>query len=186
MLQDILNYAHHLLESSVSTGELVVDATCGNGNDTLFLAKLVGEEGKVLAFDIQEQAIKTTEALLKREKQSNVTLIQDSHAFISNYLQQSEEVAGAIFNLGYLPRSDKAIITKSSSTLPALEKLLEKLKKKGLIVFVVYHGHKGGKEEKTALIEYVTQLEQKEYHVLQYQFINQKNDPPFILAIEKR
>lgn len=186
MLQGILNYAHHLLESSVSPGELVVDATCGNGNDTLFLAKLVGDEGKVLAFDIQEQAIKATEALLEKEKQSNVTLIQDSHALISNYLKQGEEVAGAIFNLGYLPRSDKAIITKSTSTLQALEKLLERLKKKGLIVIVVYHGHEGGKEEKTALIEYVTQLEQKEYHVLQYQFINQKNDPPFILAIEKR
>lgn len=186
ILQSILNYAHYLLESSISPGELVIDATCGNGNDTLFLAKLVGDNGKVLAFDIQERAIKTTETLLEKHKQSNVTLIQDSHASISNYLKQDKEVAGAIFNLGYLPRSDKTIITKSTSTLQALEKLLNNLKKKGLIVFVVYHGHEGGEEEKNALVGYVSQLDQKAYHVLQYQFINQKNTPPFILAIEKR
>lgn len=186
MLQGILNYAHHLLKESISPGDLVVDATCGNGNDTLFLAKLVGEKGKVLAFDIQEQAIKATESMLEEHHLHHVTLIQDSHAFIAHYLKAEENIAGAIFNLGYLPKSDKTIITKSSSTLQALEQLLEKLKKKGLIVFVVYHGHEGGKEEKDSLIEFVSQLEQKKYHVLQYQFINQKNNPPFILAIKKR
>ena len=187
MLQNILSYAHNLLEESISPGELVVDATCGNGNDTLFLAELVGKEGKVLAFDIQERAIKATEELLQQHNQTkNVTLIQDSHAFLSKYLKKDDEVSGAIFNLGYLPKSDKSIITKSTSTLEALELLLGRLKKNGLIIFVVYHGHNGGKEEKNALLQYVTQLEQKEYHVLQYNFINQKNDPPFIIAIEKR
>lgn len=185
-MQGILSYAHNLLEKTISPGEMVVDATCGNGNDTLFLAKLVGEEGNVLAFDIQEQAIKATEELLQKHEQSNVRLIQDSHALISDYLEEDEKIAGAIFNLGYLPRSDKTIITKSNSTLQALEKLLKHLKKKGRIVFVVYHGHEGGREEKNALLLYVSQLEQKTYDVLQYQFINQKNDPPFIIAIEKR
>ena len=63
---------------------------------------------------------------------------------------------------------------------------MKRLNKHGLLILVIYHGHEGGKEEKDAVLNYVTQLDQKEYHVLQYQFINQKNDPPFVIAIEKR
>ena len=186
MLKGILQYAHELLEESIQPGELAVDATCGNGYDTLFLSNLVGKDGKVLAFDVQEQAIKATEELLIKNNKSHVALIQNSHEFVSDYIQDSEKIGGAIFNLGYLPRSDKKIITKGSSTIKALESMLDRLKKKGLIVLVVYHGHEGGKEEKDAIIQFVKQLEQKKFNVLQHGFINQQNDPPFIIAIEKR
>jgi len=186
MVKGILDYAHDLLEESLLPGELAVDATCGNGYDTLFLAHLVRNSGKVIAFDVQEQAIKATEEVLKENNRSNVTLIQNSHEFISDYLQDGEKIGGAIFNLGYLPGSDKKVITKSSSTIKALERMLDRLKKKGLIVLVVYHGHEGGREEKDSILQFVTQLEQKKYNVLQHGFINQQNDPPFIIAIEKR
>src|SRR5690625_7389394 len=82
MLKGILNYAHHLLEESINKGELVIDATCGNGNDTVFLSELVGREGHVLAFDIQKQAIQNTKNLLNNNEFNNVSVIHDSHAQI--------------------------------------------------------------------------------------------------------
>lgn len=188
MLKSVLKYAHHLLKESVEKGEIVVDATCGNGYDSLFLSDLVGPNGKVLAFDIQEQAIQSTREKLIRENRTNVTLIHDSHENMKEYLslQKDMEIGGAIFNLGYLPRSDKTIVTKGESTVKAVETLLTYLKKNRLIVLVVYHGHEGGKEEKEILLKYALELDQKKYSVLRYGFINQKNNPPFIIAIQKK
>ncbi len=188
MLKGILNYAHHLLEDSIKEGELVIDATCGNGNDTLFLSKIVGDKGHVLAFDIQEQAIENTKQLISDNGFDNVSVINDSHAHIEKYLPEEidKTIGGAIFNLGYLPRSDKTIITVGQSTIIAVDTILHHLKKDGLVVIVVYHGHEGGKDEKETVLKHVINLDQKEYTVLKYGFINQKNNPPFIIAIQKR
>jgi predicted methyltransferase len=188
MLKGILKYAHNLLEESVKKGDTVIDATCGNGNDTVFLSKLVGEKGHVLAFDIQEQAIQSTKDALVENRLKNVSLIHDSHAYIGDYLQLEDEtkLGGAIFNLGYLPRSNKKVITQSDSTITAINSILYHLKKDGLVVIVVYHGHEGGEEEKKSVLKYMMNLDQKKYNVLQYGFINQKNNPPFILAVQKK
>lgn len=188
MLKGIINYAHHLIEGSVLPSETVIDATCGNGNDTLFLSKLVGSEGHVLAFDVQQQAIDNTKELLMKHDLKNASIILDSHANIATYTTEKgiQEIGGAIFNLGYLPRSDKTIITKGDSTIQAVDTILPLLKKNGLIILVIYHGHEGGKSEKHAVLDYAKQLDQKHYQVLQYGFINQKNNPPFVVAIQKR
>ncbi|AXI09817.1 16S rRNA (cytosine(1402)-N(4))-methyltransferase [Oceanobacillus zhaokaii] len=188
MLKGILNYAHYLLEEAIKKDETVIDATCGNGNDTLFLSKLVGEQGKVLAFDIQKEAIAATKLRIIEHERTNVSLIHDSHGNISKYLRadKDEKISGAIFNLGYLPKSDKKIITKPDSTITAIDTILKHLRRDGLIVIVVYHGHEGGKEEKEAILKHLFHLDQKKYSVLRYGFINQKNDPPFILAIQKK
>jgi 16S rRNA C1402 N4-methylase RsmH len=188
MLKGILNYAHHLLEDSINVGETVIDATCGNGNDTLFLSKIVGDDGHVLAFDVQEQAIENTKQLIQANNFDNVSFINDSHAHLSEYLsvEMVGKIGGSIFNLGYLPRSDKTIITEGQSTIAAIDTILHFLKKNGLIVIVVYHGHEGGKSEKEIVLKHVINLDQKKYSVLKYGFINQKNNPPFIIAIQKR
>ena len=187
-LKGILNYSHYLLEESVTKGETVIDATCGNGNDTLYLSKLVGDEGHVLAFDIQEQAIQNSKKLVDDNGFENVSFIKDSHAHIVKYLPEetNEHIGGAIFNLGYLPKSDKSIITEGDSTIAAIDTILNFLKKDGLIVIVVYHGHEGGDSEKEMILKHVINLDQKEYNVLKYGFINQKNNPPFIIAIQKK
>lgn len=187
MLQRILDYAHHLLNQSVSKGDCVVDGTAGNGHDTLFLSKMVGTNGRVLSFDIQDQAMQKTSDLLVQHQVENVTLIHDSHEHVRSYLPDNfTEFGGAIFNLGYLPGSDKSIITEPQPTISAVQEILARLKKNGIIVMVVYHGHAGGEEEKIALLKYTAKLDQKQYSVLQYGFINQANNPPFILAIEKK
>lgn len=184
MLERVLPYAKTLLSSVINEGDIAVDATAGNGHDTLFLANLVGETGFVYAFDIQQQAVDVTIQRLKENGlEHRARVILDGHEQLSKYVQ--EEVAGAIFNLGYLPGGNHDIITKGETTISAIEQLLSLLKIGGIIVLVIYHGHEGGKEERDAVIEFVKSLPQKYVHVLRYEFINQKNDPPFIIALEK-
>ncbi|UFT98164.1 methyltransferase domain-containing protein [Radiobacillus kanasensis] len=185
MLMKILPFAHRLLKESVHEGDVVVDATCGKGNDTLFLSQLVQKKGHVFAFDIQEAAIHQTRRLLQQHEVDHATLILDSHAQINHHLPGNTLLGGAIFNLGYLPGSDKQQITKPESTIQAMEKILERLRVHALLVIVVYSGHPGGKEEKEVVLSFVTALDQKQFAVLQYGFINQQNNPPFVLAIEK-
>lgn len=184
MLERVLPYAKTLLSQVISEGDIAVDGTAGNGHDTLFLAQLVGDKGQVYAFDIQQQAVEATRNRLKEHGlEHRAHVILDGHEKLSQYVEG--EIAGAIFNLGYLPGGNHEIVTKGETTISAIRQLLDKLKIGGIIVLVIYHGHEGGKEEKDAVIQYVSELPQKYVHVLRYEFINQKNNPPFIIALEK-
>ncbi|PGL69028.1 class I SAM-dependent methyltransferase [Bacillus sp. AFS055030] len=189
ILDRILPYARKLLQSTVKEGDITIDATIGNGHDTVFLAKLVGETGHVYGFDIQELAIqKTTEKINNENLSKRVTLFQKSHAEVNKVIPASlhEKLKGAIFNLGYLPGSDKSVVTVPESTISAIEQILEMMAPEGIIVVVIYHGHEGGEIEKDALMNFAQNIPQDLAHVLTYRFINQANNPPFILAIEKR
>lgn len=187
-MQKIIPFAHALLEETVQPGDVMVDATCGNGHDTVLASKLTGTAGHVYACDIQQQAIEATKQLITKHELENVTFIQDSHANLAKYLPADlfGKLTAAIFNLGYLPRSDKTIITTADSTIKAIELLLSYLKQGGRVVLVIYHGHEGGEEEKQAVMGLAKNLDQNQYEVLCYQFINQQNNPPFVLAIEKK
>ncbi|MDT3960014.1 class I SAM-dependent methyltransferase [Staphylococcus kloosii] len=184
-LTRILPYAKTLLSEHVNEQSIVIDATCGNGHDTLFLAQQV-PNGEVYAFDIQLQAIEHTSAKIK--DYDNVKLIHDSHANAKVYIPNAYHghVDAAIFNLGYLPKGDKQIVTHPESTISAIKRIFEILAPEGIIILVIYPGHEEGKVERDQVLNYLTTLDQQVAHVLQYQFINQQNDPPFICAIEKR
>lgn len=183
-LQRVLQYAQSLLEMTVGEGEIAVDATAGNGHDTLFLANLVGDDGYVYSFDVQKQAVDATlHRLLDNALEHRALVLRDGHENVAKYI--TKPVAGAIFNLGYLPGSDHDIITKPNTTIQALESLLKLLKVGGIIVLVIYHGHEGGKEERDEVIRFANELPQKYIHVLRYEFLNQQNDPPFVIALEK-
>ncbi|QED49039.1 class I SAM-dependent methyltransferase [Cytobacillus dafuensis] len=188
-LDGILPFARKLIEKAVAPGDIVVDATLGNGHDTLFLAKLVGHSGKVFGFDIQNEAVvKTTKRLEEHLLSDHVNLFHSGHEHILTKIppENHGKIKAAIFNLGYLPGGDKTIVTIPTTTISAIEQLLEIMAPEGIIVLVIYHGHDEGKVERDTLLQYVKQLDQNKSHVLQYQFINQQNDPPFIIAIEKR
>nr|WP_303968417.1 class I SAM-dependent methyltransferase [Sporosarcina ureae] len=183
LLHRVLPIAKRLISERVQPGDTVVDATAGNGNDTVFLAELVGDEGQVVAFDIQQQALDVTKHKLG-DMASRTALVHDSHANVCNYVQS--EISGAMFNLGYLPYSeDLSIVTTPSSTIAALESLLSLLKKSGIITITVYDGHEGGKEERDALLDYVSTLHQGDVHAIRYELLNQRRNPPFLLALEK-
>ncbi|MCG1021947.1 tRNA (mnm(5)s(2)U34)-methyltransferase [Sutcliffiella horikoshii] len=188
-LERVLPYSKKILNLAVSEGDIAVDCTVGNGHDTLFLAELVGDTGHVYGFDIQHEAIKNTEDLLvEHAVGSRVSLFEASHAELLDRIpsEKHDQIRGAIFNLGYLPGGDKGIVTVPESTINAVDKLLSVMKKEAVIVIVVYHGHPEGQVERDALLDYVTKLDQKKAHVLQYRFMNQVNNPPFIIAIEKK
>ncbi|WP_221566474.1 class I SAM-dependent methyltransferase [Alkalihalobacillus sp. TS-13] len=189
ILRRVLPFAKELLEKVVESGGVAVDATVGNGHDTQFLAELVGENGLVYGFDIQEDAIEATRNRLRENGlDGRVRLFQQSHAKVTDCVDDKYHgsVQGSIFNLGYLPGSDKSVITKPASTLMAIEGLMEILMPGGLIVLVVYYGHEGGPDEKDSLMAFLHNMDQSKAQVLHYQFLNQKNNPPFVVAIEKK
>jgi predicted methyltransferase len=179
----VLPFAKYLLGETVIAGETVVDATAGNGNDTHFLAEQVGVNGHVYAFDIQQAALDSTAERLGVLNE-RVSLILDSHDNVEQYV--NGPIGGAVFNLGYLPHSeDLSIVTKPDSTIKAIHTLLWMLKKGGIIAVSVYDGHEGGQEERDALLDYVKGLHQADVHVIRYELINQRNNPPFLIALEK-
>ena len=188
-MDGILPFARKLLEKVVGNGDIAIDATAGNGHDTLFLAKLVGQNGRVFSFDVQKEAInKTQQRLANHNELEQVTLINDGHEKVKEYLNKDniEKVKGAIFNLGYLPGGDKTIVTMPDTTKSAIENIFDILSPGGIIVLVIYHGHDEGKKERDAILEYTASIEQETAYVLKYEFVNQRNNPPFIVAIEKR
>ncbi|MFY0998833.1 tRNA (mnm(5)s(2)U34)-methyltransferase [Streptococcus sp. AD045-1] len=174
-----LQMAHAFLEEVVTDEDIVVDATMGNGHDTLFLARLAK---KVYAFDIQEQAIEQTTKRLAEAKLDNVELFLTGHENVDQYV---ESIKAAIFNLGYLPSADKTVITQPHTTIQALEKLCQRLVTGGRIAIMVYYGHAGGDVERDAVLDFVSQLPQQEFTVALYKTINQINQPPFLVMIEK-
>ena len=182
ILERVLSYSKTLLQKAISEGDIVIDGTAGNGHDTLFLAKLVGKTGHVYAFDIQQSAIDSTKQKLV-DFSNQTSVILDGHEHIPKYVNQ--EISAAVFNLGYLPGANHSTITKPDTTVMAIEACLNLLKVGGIIVIVVYHGHEGGDIERDALLQYVSELSQSSIQVLKYEFINQVNHAPFILALEK-
>ena len=174
-----LEMAHDFLAQVITKDDVVVDATMGNGYDTLFLAKLAKQ---VYAFDIQEQALEKTSQRIQEAGLTNVDLILQGHETVDEYVT---EVKAAIFNLGYLPSADKSIITQPQTTLEALEKLCQMLIKGGRIAIMIYYGHEGGDIERDAVLDFVSQLPQQEYTATIYRTLNQINNPPFLVMIEK-
>lgn len=171
------------LLSHIVLGGVAVDFTMGNGYDTLWLSRQVGEAGKVYAFDIQPEALVRTEERLKAESPyENYTLICASHHTASQYI--SEPICAGIFNLGFLPGGDKGITTLRETTLPAVRDALAMLAPKGALLIAVYPGHEEGRLEGEVLQEYLSGLSQKEYSVSLLKMVNAP-DCPFFYLIEK-
>lgn len=183
-INNVVSIAKELMMKKVSKGDLVVDATVGNGHDTLLLAQLVGQEGKVYGFDIQECAINNTnQKIIENNLTNRVYLIKDSHENIDQYI--TEKVDLIIFNLGYLPGGDHEIVTKAETTLIAIEKSLHLLKENGLLLVTTYIGHDEGKTEDKYIKDYLSDLNQKQFNVLKFEFVNQINYPPILYCVEK-
>ncbi len=180
----ITEQAHLYLHKILKEGDLAIDATMGNGNDTLFLAHCVGSSGHVYAFDIQQLALDNTrQKLSERLLLDRVTLINDSHENIDRYVK--EPVKAVVFNLGYLPGGDRTVTTINKTTMLSLQKALKKLKSGGLAVIVVYPGHWEGLVEKKELLKFSRELAPVEYSVLLLNLANQPNEPPELIIIQR-
>ncbi len=173
--------AHQLVAEAVEEGDTVVDATIGNGHDTLFLARLVGSSGNVIGFDIQEQAIEQTRNRIGESGCVNLHL--DSHGNMERYLEV--EVNAVMFNLGYLPGGDQNIITVPASTLSALKTASEHLAIHGVITIVAYIGHEGGSDEASKVDQWTETLCPDHFSVIRYEFSNRKNKAPYLIGIQR-
>ncbi len=181
-----LGVAHKIIEEKVKKGDFCIDATAGRGHDTAFLAELVGEEGRVIAFDIQQDAVDSTRALLQEKGyQDRVEVFLDSHSNMDQYAEENT-VDCITFNFGYLPGGDHNIFTTPATSIPAIEKGLKLLKQGGLMSLCVYYGGDSGFEEKDALMEYFRMIDSKQYTVLITEFANRPNNPPIPVFILKQ
>ena len=175
----ILEIAHLLLSKLVSKDDIIIDATMGNGHDTVYLATLAKH---VYAFDIQELALSETQKKITEMNLDNVTLLLDSHQNIFHYVNTFK---GVIFNLGYLPNGDKQMTTKSETTLETLSMLIPHMRKNDFIMLVIYHGHPEGLIESKAIEHYMKTLDQNIYKIFRVDMPYQGNQPPYINLITK-
>jgi len=179
---------HALLKSVLGAGETVIDATAGNGHDTLFLARTVGPEGHVYAFDLQQQALENTRERLESNGFSNFTLLQRSHAEMENLIPvQHHGQTGAItFNLGYLPGSDKTICTDSQSTLQAIQSGLNLLRPQGILTLIAYTGHPGGAEEANQVCDFLNRSDADQFDVQEIETNPDLTSPPRLFVVKKQ
>ena len=136
------------LAETLEEGDIAVDATLGNGFDALFLAKQVGETGHVYGFDVQQDAIHTSQKRLQNMACKHQCFLA-GHETMKQYIPSHHygKIKAIMFNLGWLPNSDKKVITKAKTTLVALKQSLELLASDGRLTVMLYPGHKGGRDE---------------------------------------
>ena len=183
--QRLVTWAKWFVKQQVACGDICVDATVGNGFDTLFLAECVGPEGKVYGFDIQQSALDKTKKLLSEAGLlDRVYLFHDSHSNLGTYLSHST-VKVVMFNLGYLPGGDHSLITKPETTIQALKAALPLLTTDGIITVVSYRGHRGAMEEYNAVNVFLSEINSKKYRVFCIDILNQDNLPPVLYVVHR-
>ncbi len=202
LLQHTTDLALAMCEKYISEDGLAVDCTCGNGNDTLWLAKHCK---RVIAFDVQETAINATRFLLKSEgiksfdlnkeispaciselMRDGVYLVNDSHEHLTDYLEDGDEPCVIVFNLGFLPGGDKALTTNVISSLTAIERSLDCLAVDGLLSITMYPGHSEGRKEQEAVLAWAKTLDAGRYHCVFANMLNQSDRAPQVLWITKK
>ena len=181
---DLTGLHKHFILEHLKDGDVAVDFTMGNGNDTLFLSRTVGESGRVYAFDIQEDALISTRAHLQANgAPENYTLICASHDRVCEFVK--EPIKAGMFNLGYLPRSGKkAVTTLRETTMPAVEAALDLLMPDGVLIVAIYPGHEEGALEGDMLREYFSGLSKYRICASEFRILNSPTSPYFFL-IEK-
>lgn len=189
-LPSAVRWAQLLLEDRLQPGDAVVDATAGNGHDTLFLARQVLPGGKVWAFDVQAAAVEATRARLLENGcgESDFTIFHAGHERLAELIPTAfhERLAAVMFNLGYLPGSDKHCITQTETTLKAIAQATDWLAPGGLITIAVYPGHDGGKDEAQQIAHLASQLDPRSFEVQHLRPVNRTATPPECWVVWKR
>ncbi len=180
-----IDVVHKILKVAVNPGDFCIDATAGNGHDTVFLCELVGKSGRVLAMDIQQSAVDNTkEKLAERGFCSIAKVICQSHSEMDK-LVKPKSADCVVFNFGWLPGGNHDIFTRAETSIPAIEKALKILKPGGLLSLCLYYGKNNGYSERDAIIEYLSSLDSRYYAIMKCDFLNRKNDPPFPVFVIK-
>jgi hypothetical protein len=186
----LVNVAHNLIREVLHPGDIAIDATVGNGHDTLFLIEQVSPSGRVFGFDIQQAAIDST-----REKTGVhckmlphcLTLIRASHAGMAEIIptHYHGKISTIMFNLGYLPGGNKSIITHTDSTVTALNIATRMLTNNGIITILAYPGHYGGDLETNHIKKWCKQLDIEQFNVRVFQSPEKKDSAPKLFVVYK-
>lgn len=180
VINNTKNLIEFFMSNYIKDVKIAVDMTVGNGFDSKNILEILKPK-KLYCFDIQQEALDNSKKLL--EQYSNFELILENHKNFDKFVK--ENIDFAIYNLGYLPKGDKFITTNAIDVEESLKKLLEKLNSKGTIFITFYIGHLSGQMESLELSKYLESLSQKEYTILKFTFENQKNNPPYVVMIQK-
>ena len=181
---DLLHLQKQFILTHLREGDVAVDFTMGNGHDTEFLSKTVGPDGHVFAFDVQEMALASTaEHLRESGCPDNYTLILDSHHNVKKYVDVP--IKAGMFNLGYLPGSDKSVTTMRATTLPEIEAAISLMDRDAIILIAVYPGHAEGEAEGKMICEYLSTLSRYKLCCTQIRILNSPTSPFFILVENK-
>ena len=181
---DLLDLQKHFILTHLKEGDVAVDFTMGNGHDTEFLSKTVGENGHVYAFDVQEMALASTKKHLSEAGcPENYTLILDSHHNVKKYVDT--KIKAGMFNLGYLPGSDKSVTTMRETTLPAIEAAIDLMDRDAIILVAVYPGHAEGEAEGKMICEYLASLSRYKVCATRINILNSPTSHFFIIIENK-
>ncbi|EPP34479.1 rRNA methylase family protein [Chlamydia ibidis] len=179
-LGNVVKLSHAIFRDIVRPGDLVVDATCGNGRDSLVLARILQGVGRLVVYDIQDYALENARKLfastLSMQESSIIQLKKMSHEFV-------EEKGAKLFhyNLGYLPSGDKSITTLVASTIASIRRALDFVSDDGAITVVCYPGHEEGEKETREIIAFGETLSPKIWQVNLFRLINRTKAPQLIL-----
>ncbi len=175
-----LSLAHDYWQKVVERNDIVVDATCGNGHDTLFLAQLA-YEGKVHSIDIQKEALSLAkEKIASEQNTADVHFYNQCHSVFPKKIEPGS-VKLIVYNLGYLPGGDKSITTMLNSTLESLNSALSLLRPDGLISVTCYPGHDEGLREESAIMEFIKNLSPKKWHCHYHTWPNRPRHPSLLI-----
>ena len=183
MQLNTLAMVHDFLRAHVRPGSFCIDATAGRGRDTALLCRLAGGTGRVLAFDIQADAIRQTRELLAAEGLT-AEVIADSHANMAAYAAEGS-VDCIVFNFGRLPGGDPHIFTKADTSVTAIEAGLRLLRPGGVMAIALYYGSENGYDERDAVLSCLRRLDDRRFSVLTCDWSNRRGDPPMPIFIWK-
>lgn len=173
--------AHDFAARALAPGDLAVDATCGNGHDTIHLARLVGPGGTVVAIDVQADALAETRRHTESEDLADgrVRFVHGCHTTLGDHITPAT-AALVMFNLGYLPGGDHALTTRAESTPAALDAAALALRPGGLLMVTCYPGHVEGAREAVAVESWMETAAANGARVSRYHQPFTKNPAPIL------
>jgi len=180
-----LSLAHDFIRRHVPEGGLCIDATMGRGRDTALLCSLVGPASRVIAFDVQPQALESTRALLCGQGlEGRARLVCCSHDAMARYAAP-ESVDCIVFNFGWLPGGQHDLFTRPETSIPAVQAGLELLRPGGAMSLCIYCGGQSGYAERDALLGFLPTIDPRRFTVVVSRFVNREGDVPIPVFILK-
>ncbi len=178
-----LGLSHQFMAAHIREGAFCIDATAGKGRDTLFLCRLVGDSGRVLALDIQPDAVTQTTALLEQEGVAHrAQVIVSCHSRLADYAA-SDSVDGIMFNFGWLPGGDHNTFSHADTSVAAVTAALDLLKVGGVMTLCLYYGRQNGTAERDAILAFLPAIDNRRFTVIRGDFANRTGDVPIPVFI---